>query len=88
MVFIMALDPEELVILNDHGAMKLHSAVTRAMMLPPTERDHASILRNGEPWLLNFNLIKHLARRWDNSPYPLNDLEMAAGAFSLPQVSL
>jgi len=86
MVFIMALDPEELVILNDHGPMKLHAAVTRAMMLPPTERDCASIVRNGEPWILNFDLIKHLARRWDESPYRLNDSESIGGAFSLPRV--
>jgi len=88
MVFIMALDPEEFVILTDHGPMKLHSAVTRAMLLPPTERDHASILRNGEPWILNFDLIKHLATRWECRPYRLNDIEMATGAFSLPRVSL
>jgi hypothetical protein len=87
MVFVMALDPEEFVILSDHGPMKLHSAVARAMMLPPMERDHASILRNGEPWLLNFGLIKHLAARWDGHPYCLSDAETAAGAFSLPQVS-
>ena len=88
MVFIMALDPEEFVILNDHGPMKLHSAVARAMMLPPVERDHASILRNGEPWILNFDLIKHLAVRWDDRPYRLSDSETTAGAFSLPQVTL
>jgi hypothetical protein len=86
MVFVMALDPEEFVILSDHGPMKLHSAVARAMMLPPMERDHASILRNGD--LLNFDVIKHLAARWDGHPYRLSDSEMAVGAFSLPQVSL
>lgn len=52
--------PEEFVILADHGPMKLQSAVARAMILPPEERDHASILRNGEPRMLNFALIKHL----------------------------
>jgi hypothetical protein len=57
-------------------------------MLPPTERDHASILRNGDPPILNFDLIKHLAIRWDGRPYRLSDSEMSAGAFSLPQVSL
>ena len=88
MVFIMALDPEEFVILSDHGPMRLHAAVIRAMMLPPTERDHASILRNGAPWILNFDLIKHLAIRWEGRPYRLSDSEMSTGAFSLPQVSL
>jgi len=88
MVFIMALDPEEFVILSDHGPMRLHAAVTRAMMLPPTERDHSSILRNGEPRLLTFELIKHLAIRWDGSPFRLSDSEMSASAFLLPPVSL
>ena len=88
MVLVMALDPEEFVILNDHGPMKLHSAVARAMMLPLRERDHASILRNGEPWILNFDLIKHLAMRWEASPFTLSDSEACAGAFSLPQVTL
>jgi hypothetical protein len=84
--FIMALDPEEFVILEDHGPMKLQSAVARAMMLPLQERDHASILRKGNPWVLNFELIKHLAARWDGNPFPLNDSELTAGAFSLMQV--
>ena len=82
-VFMMSLDPEELVILADHGPMKLQSAVARAMVLPPEERNHASILRKGEPWMLNFAVIKHLAARWEPSPYRLNDSELGAGAFSL-----
>ena len=79
----MALDPDELVILTDHGAMTLHLAVARTMMLPPLERNHASILRKGEPWILNFELIKYIAARWDGSPYSFSDSEMTAGAFSL-----
>ena len=88
MVLVMALDPDEFVILTDHGPMRLQAAVTRAMMLPPQERDHASIFRNGEPGILNFDLIKHLAIRWDDCPYRLNDSDMSAGTFSLLQVSL
>jgi hypothetical protein len=80
-----SLDPEEYVILADHGAMKLQSAVARAMILPPEERDHASILRNGNPSMLNFNVIKHLSARWDGSPYPLSGSELTAGAFLLGQ---
>ena len=82
----MALDPEEFVILEDHGPMKLCSAVARAMVLPPEQRYHASILRKGKPWILNFDEIKHLAMRWDRGPYPLDDSEMIAGAFCLWQV--
>jgi hypothetical protein len=85
---MMSLDPEEFVILADHGPMKLQSAVARAMVLPPEERNHASILRNSEPWMLNFDLIKHLAARWEQDPYRLTDSELTAGAFVLGQVRL
>ena len=85
---MMSLDPEEFVILADHGPMTLQSAVARAMILPPEERNQASILRKGEPWILNFAVIKHLATRWEPSPYRLTDTELRAGAFSLGQPSL
>ena len=61
----MALDPEELVTLTNHGTMKLRSAVARAMMLLPQERDLATIIRESEPMILDFDLIKHLAERWE-----------------------
>jgi hypothetical protein len=61
----MALDPEELVTLTNHGTMKLRSAVARAMMLLPQERNLATIVREGEPTILNFDLIRHLAARWE-----------------------
>jgi len=61
----MALDPEELVTLTNHGTMKLRSAVARAMMLLPQERDLATIIRESEPMILDFDLIKHLAARWE-----------------------
>ena len=61
----MALDPEERVTLTNHGTMKLRSAVARAMMLLPPERDWATIVREGEPTILNFDLIRHLATRWE-----------------------
>jgi hypothetical protein len=61
----MALDPEELVTLTNHGTMKLRSAVARAMMLLPEERDFATIVREGEPTILYFDLIKHLSALWD-----------------------
>jgi len=83
----MALDPEEFVILEDHGPMTLHSAVARAMILPPEQRYHASILRQGQPWILNFDEIKHLAARWDGGPYRLDDSDTIAGAFRLRQVA-
>jgi hypothetical protein len=53
--------------------------------LPPEERDHASILRVGEPWMLNFVVIKHLATRWEPRPYALSESELKAGAFLLGQ---
>jgi hypothetical protein len=61
----MAFDPEELVILTDHGTMRLRSAVSRAMMLVPKERKRATIVREGDPAILNFEQIKNLAARWD-----------------------
>jgi hypothetical protein len=81
----MSLDPEEFVILADHGPMTLQSAVARAMILPPEERNQASIQRNSEPEILNFAMIKHLAARWEPNPYCLSDSELRAGAFSLGQ---
>jgi len=82
---MMSLDPEEFVILTDHGPMKLQSAVARAMILPPEERNHASILRNGEPCMLNFEVIRHIAAKWEPSPYRLNDSDLRAGAVLLGQ---
>jgi hypothetical protein len=79
----MALDPEEVVTLTDHGTMSLRSAVARAMMLPPQERHQASIVRDSEPSILDFHLIRHLASRWDGRPHCLSDSEMATGAFYL-----
>ena len=61
----MAFDPDESVTLTDHGTMKLRSAVSRAMILPPKERRRATIVRNSEPAILNFKQIKVLAVQWD-----------------------
>jgi hypothetical protein len=84
----MSLDPEEYVILTDHGPMRLQSAVARAMLLPPEERNHASIVRSGEPWMLNYDVIRHIAQKWGPTPYRLSDSDLMAGAFSLAQVRL
>lgn len=66
----MALDPEEFVTLTDHGTMKLRSAVSRAMMLLPRERKQATIVREGDPAILNFEQIKNLAAQWDEHLVP------------------
>jgi hypothetical protein len=66
----MALDPDEFVILTDHGRMKLRSAVSRAMTLLPKERRRATIVRNSEPMTLNFRQIKVLAAQWDERLVP------------------
>jgi hypothetical protein len=68
----MALDPEEFVTLTDHGTMKLRSAVSRAMMLLPEERKQATIARDGEPAILNFEQIKNLATQWDERLVPID----------------
>ncbi|MBR1154787.1 hypothetical protein [Bradyrhizobium sp. JYMT SZCCT0428] len=69
----MALDPEELVALANHGIMKLRSAVARGMMLPPEERDAAAIIvRKGAlaQSTLDFEQIKQLAARWKQEEQP------------------
>jgi hypothetical protein len=67
----MALDPEEFVTLTDHGTMKLRSAVSRAMTLLPKQRKRATIVRQGEPAILNFEQIKDLAAQWDQRLVPI-----------------
>ena len=61
----MAMDPEELVTLTDHGTMKLRSAVVRATILPAKERKRAKIVREGEPAILIFKQIRNLGAKWD-----------------------
>ncbi len=68
----MAFDPEEFVTLTDHGTMKLRSAVLRAMMLLPKERKRATIVREGEPPILNFEQIKNLATQWNEQLVPID----------------
>jgi hypothetical protein len=66
----MALDPEELVTLTDHGSMKLRAAVSRAMALLPKERKRTTIVRKGKPAILNFEQIKNLAAQWNKQLVP------------------
>jgi hypothetical protein len=63
----MRVDPEELVELRNHGPMKLRSAVARAMLLPPTERRNASIVRQSQPSVLKFKTIKDLSNVFERS---------------------
>jgi hypothetical protein len=64
----MAIDPEELVILTNHGRMKLRSAVARTMILPLKERKRATIVRAGTLAILKFEHIKDLAAQWELEP--------------------
>jgi hypothetical protein len=68
----MAFDPEEFVTLKDHGTMKLRSAVSRAMTLLPKERKRVTIVREGDPAILNFEQIKTLAAQWDERLVPID----------------
>lgn len=68
----MAFDPEEFVTLTDHGTMKLRSAVSRAMTLLPKERKRATIVREGDPAILNYEQIKNLAAQWDEPLVPID----------------
>ncbi len=67
----MAFDPDEFVILTDHGTMRLRSAVSRAMTLLPEERERTTIVREGDPAILNFEQIKNLAAQWDERLVPI-----------------
>jgi hypothetical protein len=68
----MAFDPEELVTLTDHGTMKLRAAVLRAMLLVPKQRKIATIVRAGDPAILNFDEIKNLAAQWHEPLVPID----------------
>jgi len=68
----MTLDPEEFVTLTNHGSMKLRAAVSRAMTLLPKERKRTTIVREGDPDILNFEQIKKLAAKWDERLVPIN----------------
>ena len=61
----MAIDPEELVVLTNHGRMKLRSAVARTMILPLKERKRATIVREDTSAILKFGQIKNLAAKWE-----------------------
>jgi hypothetical protein len=63
----MALDPEELVTLKNHGTMKLRSAVARAMILPLHERKGVTIVRKGKRPRLKFERIRDLAAEWNET---------------------
>ena len=67
----MAFNPEELVTLTDHGTMKLRSAVSRAMTMPPKERRRATIVREGDPAILTFEQMKDLAAQWHERLVPI-----------------
>ena len=64
-----ALDPDEIVVLANHGVMRLRAAVARAMTLLPEDRDAAMIVRKGElsQAILGFEQIKQLASRWEQA---------------------
>jgi hypothetical protein len=64
----MAIDPEELVTLQNHGTMKLRSAVARAMILPHDERMAVRIVRKGRRPALKFERIRKLAAEWEKRP--------------------
>jgi hypothetical protein len=57
--------------LTDHGTMKLRSAESRAMTLLLKKRKRATIVREGDPAILNFEQIKNLAAQWDERLVPI-----------------
>jgi len=69
---LAVLDPEEIVVLANHGVMKLRSVVARAMALLHEDRDAAIIIRKGQlsQSILGFEQIKQLAERWEQAEHP------------------
>jgi hypothetical protein len=67
-----SLDPDEIVVLANHGVMRLRAAVARAMTLLPEDRDAAIIVRKGElsQAILGFEQIRQLAARWEQAEQP------------------
>lgn len=63
----MKVNPEELVELSNHGAMKLRCAVERAMLMLPAERNKAKIVRSSEPSVLRFKAIRVLSSTFERS---------------------
>jgi len=52
--------------------MKLRLAVLRAMMMLPKQRKLATIVRNGDPAILNFDQIRKLAAQWAGPLVPVD----------------
>jgi hypothetical protein len=65
----MAFDPDEQVTLTDHGTMKLRSAIARAMLLLPDERERATIVLENQI-ILRFEQIASLATHWEERLVP------------------
>jgi hypothetical protein len=64
----MRVHPDEFVELKYHGLMKLRCAVARAMVLPPSERSRAKIVREGKPSVLRFTAIRDLSKALGRAP--------------------
>ena len=65
------LDPEEIVVLANHGVMKLRSALCgrESDGVAAEDRDAAIIVRKGElsQSILGFEQIKQIAERWEQA---------------------
>jgi hypothetical protein len=64
-----AVDPDEIVVLANHGTMPLRCAVARAMLLGQAEREAAIIVRKGalSRSVLSFDHIQQLAAHWSQT---------------------
>ncbi|MCA6120423.1 hypothetical protein J6500_00690 [Bradyrhizobium sp. WSM 1704] len=65
----MRVNPDEFVELSNHGLMKLRSAVARAMVMLPSERSKATIVRLDEPSVLKFKAIKDLSQMFSGQAF-------------------
>jgi hypothetical protein len=60
----MAFDPEEMVELYRQGTMTLETAVER-VIAQKLQGLNATILRDGEPTILDLTLIEKIAAEWE-----------------------
>jgi hypothetical protein len=60
----MAFDPDEIVMLYGQGTMTLRTAVERVMAQKPKDPLYATIFRDDEPSILDFDQIEKIAAKW------------------------
>jgi len=58
--------------MSSHQPTSAQGGLHRTLTLLPKERKRITIVREGEPAILNFEQIKNLAVEWDKQLVPIN----------------